>query len=69
MIVWGIVLRAGHDGRMCSGDLYTGDEVKPEPYLWVSGKFIKYNLLYQALLEVPVMTLLHTFGKQESRFK
>ena len=69
LIVWGIVLRAGWDGRMCSGDLYTGDEVKPEPYLWVSGKFIKYNLLYQVFLEIPVMTLLHSFGRQPSRFK
>ena len=34
MYGWGFWLRTCHNGRLCSGDFYDGEEEFPEPYQW-----------------------------------
>ena len=63
MLVWGVMIRAGHDGRLCSGDYYNGDINDAQPYQWESGKFILVCLIYQ-VIEAIVMTVLNSYGNQ-----
>ena len=42
MLIMGLIVRNGNAGKACSGDFYIGDDFRPQPYLWQSGKFMLY---------------------------
>ena len=56
LFIWGAVLRWGYEGAQCAGDYYLGADIRPEPYLWQSGTFMKIyvNIIWYLTLFIIV---------------
>ena len=56
-MIWGLVIRLSHNGKVCSGDFHVDSGEHPEPYQWVSGFFILFSIVFW-VVSIPITTVI-----------